>query len=540
MRKIDTNIAAIEAQLTQAGLFTPVPIGQRRGRCLMVVGTASDVGKSLLVAGLCRAYANRGLRVLPFKAQNMSNNAAVTVDADAPANVDGSPVRGEIGRAQALQARACRAERSVHMNPVLLKPENDIDCQVVLRGRVLGRSSASDYQRLKPGLMPAVLDSLERLRQQADLVIVEGAGSGGELYLRPQDISNMGLAEAADLPVLLLADESRGGVTAAVLGHHLLWSESERARVEGFVVNKFRGDPSVFAPAADTITAATGWPMRGLVRWFEGARRLPQEDSLALDAVAATSQRATGQHALTVAVLRLSRVANFDDLDPLAAESGVNLLWVQPGEPIPRNADVVVVPGSKATRTDLVFLRDQGWDHDLIAHVRHGGHVVGLCGGFQMLGSIVSDPQGVEGPPGDTKGLGLLDIQTVMGFDKRLVEIDCLDLASGTRVTGFEMHIGRTTGPDMAHPWLRLVNVQGVATPEGAVSTNGRVMGTYLHGVFEADGFRRNWLARMSGAILAATSVSVSYHARVEENLDAYAVQLECDMDLNSLFALAR
>lgn len=540
MNPAPTHLATLAEQLSQAALFTPAPTGQPLGRCLMVQGTASDVGKSLLVAGLCRAYTKRGLRVLPFKAQNMSNNAAVTVDADAPTPADGSPARGEIGRAQALQARACRAERSVHMNPVLLKPENDIDCQVVLRGRVLGRASASDYQRLKPGLMPAVLDSLLRLRQQADLVIVEGAGSGGEHYLRPQDISNMGLAEAANLPVLLLADESRGGVTAAVLGHHLLWSTSERARVVGFVVNKFRGDPQVFAPAADTIEAATGWPMRGLVRWFDGARRLPQEDSLALDAVTARRQAVPKPSVLTVAVLRLSRVANFDDLDPLAAEPGVNLLWVQAGEPIPRSADVVLLPGSKATRTDLAFLRAQGWDHDLIAHVRQGGHVVGICGGLQMLGHTVSDPQGIEGPPGDTAGLGLLAIQTVIGDTKRLADIDALDLASGSRVTGFEMHMGRTTGPDMARPWLQLVHAQGQATPEGAVSASGRVMGTYLHGVFEADGFRRHWLGRVAGEGGALADAALSYQRRVEDNLDAYAAQLENDLDLDALFALGR
>ncbi|MBK5915536.1 cobyric acid synthase [Rhodocyclus purpureus] len=555
--------------------FTPAPpahLAPRRARCLMIQGTASDVGKSLLVAGLCRAFANRGLAVRPFKAQNMSNNAAVTVDADLPPGPDDEARHGEIGRAQALQARACRVPRSVHMNPVLLKPESDIDCQVVLRGRVLGRASAAAYQTLKPQLLPAVLDSLTRLCQEADLVLIEGAGSGAEAYLRAQDISNMGLAEAADLPVLLLGDESRGGVTAAVLGHHLLWSESERARVRGVVVNKFRGDPAVFAPAAASIAGATGWPLLGLVRWFDGAARLPQEDSLALAAegagAAATAPAPGAARQLVVAVLRTPRIANFDDVDPLAGEPGVSLRWVQAGEPIPREADVVVLAGSKATRADLEFVRAQGWDHDLHAHVRHGGRVVGICAGFQMLGRVVRDPHGIEGDPGETAGLGLLDIETTIGGDKRLVEIDKVDRVSGCRVTGYEMHMGRSSGPGMARPWLRLADgpapdepreqggiaaegaatlaapgacgdyVDGGAIPEGAVSADGRVMGAYVHGLFAADDFRRHWLAQV-GSSDTAPGVP-DYEQRVDTLLDAYAAQLAEDLDLDALLTLAR
>ncbi|WP_430699152.1 cobyric acid synthase [Rubrivivax gelatinosus] len=504
--------------------FTPAPAAPRRARRLMVQGTGSDVGKSLLVAGLARAYARRGLVVQPFKAQNMSNNAAVAGEAEGAAS-------GEIGRAQALQARAAGVPRSVHQNPVLLKPETDVDAQVVLRGRVLGRWPAAGYQALKPRLLPAVLDSLERLSQQADLVLVEGAGCGAEAYLRPQDISNMGLAEAADLPVLLLGDESRGGVSAAAIGHHALWSASERARVAGLVVNKFRGDPAIFTPAATQITAATGWPLLGLVRWFDGAARLPQEDSLALDAAA--QQRARGG-SLVVAVLRTPRLANADDLDPLAAEPGVTLRWVQPGEPIPREAAVVVLAGSKATRADLEHVFAQGWQHDLHAHVRHGGHVVGLCAGFQMLGRAVHDPEGLEGEPGSTPGLGLLDIETTITADKRLLDLDALDAASGLRVRGYEMHMGRSTGAGLARPWLRL-DEGGGARAEGAVSADGRVMGSYVHGLFAADGWRRRWLDS-----LGAVGTGVDYEARVEALLDAYAAQLEADLDLDALLALAR
>jgi len=498
--------------------FDPAPAAPRRARRLMVQGTGSDVGKSLLVAGLARAYARRGLVVQPFKAQNMSNNAAVAGEAEGGGS-------GEIGRAQALQARAAGVPRSVHQNPVLLKPDSDVDAQVVLRGRVLGRWPAAGYQQLKPRLLPAVLDSLERLSQQADLVLIEGAGCGAEAYLRPQDISNMGLAEAADLPVLLLGDESRGGVTASAIGHHTLWSASERSRVAGVLVNKFRGDAAVFAPAAAQIEAATGWPVRGLVRWFDGAARLPQEDSLALDAAA---RRRSGG-GLVVAVLRTPRLANADDLDPLAAEPGVTLRWVQPGEPIPREARVVVIAGSKSTRADLAFVHAQGWTHDLHAHVRHGGHVVGLCAGLQMLGHAVHDPDGLEGEPGSTPGLGLLDLQTTITPAKRLLDVDALDAASGERVRGYEMHMGRSDGAALSRPWLRLD-----ARAEGAMSADGRVAGSYLHGLFAADGWRRRWLATLGVA------GGVDYDARVEALLDAYAAQLETDLDLDELLALAR
>ncbi|WP_040404691.1 cobyric acid synthase [Ectothiorhodospira sp. PHS-1] len=506
--------------------FTPLPNATpARARILMIQGTSADVGKSLLVAGLCRAYTRRGLTVRPFKAQNMSNNAAVTIDADAPPGPDGSPARGEIGRAQALQALACGAPCSVHMNPVLLKPQSDLTSQVVLRGRVLGSWAAADYQDLKPGLMPAVLDSLRRLAAEADLVLVEGAGSGAERYLRARDITNMGLAEAADIPVALLGEDARGGMTASVLGAHQLWTASERDRVSGYIVNRFRGDPRIFDPAREDMTGATGWPCLGLVRWFDGAARLAQEDSLALE-----QRRSRTGSGLLIAVPRLSRIANFDDLDPLAAEPGVNLCWVNPGEPIPRAADVVLLPGSKATRTDLEMLRREGWDIDILAHVRQGGGVVGLCAGYQMLGRVVRDPQGLEGPPGDTPGLGLLDLETTITRDKRLLDLDQLDRRSGQRVQGYEMHMGRTTGAGLARPWLMLDE-----GPEGAESADGRVMGAYVHGLFAGDGFRSHWLKRMGG------EAGELHHARqTQSTLDTLAVQLEEDLNLDRLWDISR
>jgi adenosylcobyric acid synthase len=501
------------------------PPPPRRGRSLMIQGTSSDVGKSLIVAGLCRAYARRGLKVAPFKAQNMSNNAAVTADSDLPPGPDGSRPCGEIGRAQALQARAAGLAPSIHMNPVLLKPQALVGSQVVLRGRPLGNWPARHYHKLKPQLMPAVLDSYRRVAAEADLVLVEGAGAGTETYLRHCDIANMRLAEDADLPVILLTDNDRGGAMAAVVGSWMLHEPEERARIAGYVVNKFRGYFSLYEPACRTITQTTGWPLLGVVRWAEMAARLPAEDALALE-----RPQAPGGAGLVIAVPQIARVANFDDLDPLSQEPGVDLRWVKPGQPIPAEADVVLLPGAKTTRASLEALRDQGWDVDIRAHVRRGGRVVGICAGFQMLGRLVCDPEGVEGPPGETPGLGLLDVETTIGCEKRLVAVDAQDVVTGARVTGYEMHMGLTEGPGLDRPWLRL---DGAA--EGAISADGRVMGAYVHGLFGADGFRRRWLAQMGGR-----ASSLDYEAGIEEALDALADQIEQDLDLDALLALAR
>lgn len=478
---------------------------------LMLLGTGSDVGKSLLVAGLARAYARRGLSVAPFKAQNMANNAAVTTEG------------GEIGRAQALQARAAGVAPSIHMNPVLLKPETDIDAQVVVQGRVLGRYSAAAYQSLKPKLLAQVCASLETLAASHDLVLVEGAGSGAERYLRPQDIANMGLAAAADLAAVLVGDESRGGVTAAAIGHHRLWTAAERARVKGVIVNKFRGDAAVFAPAAADIRAETGWPVLGLVRWSEAARLLPEEDSLG------HGRRRSEGDGLVIAVPELPRLANADDLDPLAAEPGVEIVWVRPGQPIPV-ADVILLLGSKAARAALEAVRREGWDGDIRSHWRRGGRVVGLCGGLQILGRSLRDPDGIEGPPGESVGLGLLALETTLTPRKTLAEIDATDAITGARLQGYEMHMGVSDGPDSARPWLR---PDGRA--EGAVSPDGRVMGSYLHGLFASDSFRAAWLAAQGVAAAAG-----SHDARIDRALDAFADDIEADLDLDALLALAR
>ncbi len=475
----------------------------------MLQGTGSNVGKSVLVAGLCRAALRRGLSVAPFKPQNMSNNAAVTADG------------GEIGRAQALQARACGLEPLTDMNPVLLKPETDIGAQVVVQGRRLTTTKARDYAALKPTLMGAVLESFGRLKARHDLVIVEGAGSPAEINLRAGDIANMGFAAAAGVPVVLCGDIDRGGVIAQIVGTQAVLASEDEALVRGFLVNKFRGDPALFDDGYAAIAERTGWRGYGVLPWFAEAWRLPAEDALDI----ASAPRREGLH---VVCLRLSRIANFDDLDPLAQEPGLRVTMLAPGAAIPGDADVVILPGSKSTRGDLAFLRDQGWDVDLQAHFRRGGHVLGICGGYQMLGASVADPDGIEGRPGETPGLGLLAVETVMGGDKRLSRVAAVHAATGQGFSGYEIHIGRTEGADCARPFATVAG-----RPEGAVSPDGRVAGSYLHGMFAEDGFRRAWLAGFGVAS------DLGYDGRVEAVLDALADHLEAHLDVAGLLELA-
>ncbi len=481
----------------------------------MLQGTGSDVGKSLLAAGLGRAYSRRGLEVRPFKPQNMSNNAAVTADG------------GEIGRAQALQARACGVAPTTDMNPVLLKPQSEIGAQVVIQGKVWGNAKARDYQALKTKLLPKVLESFRHLSAEADLIVVEGAGSAAEVNLRAGDIANMGFAEAAGVPVVLVGDIDRGGVIASIVGTHVLLGEVERARLAGYIVNKFRGDISLFDGGLDIITRRTNMESFGVVPFFADARRLPAEDALAVESYRASN----GAGALKVAVPVLSRIANFDDLDPLIAEPDVAVVFVEPGSAIPGDTDLVVLPGSKATLADLVYLRAEGWDLDIRAHLRRGGLVLGLCGGYQMLGRRLADPRGIEGPPGEAEGLGLLEVDTELAPDKTLTQTRGVELASGAPVTGYEMHVGVTARRGDARPMLELAG-----RPEGAVSADGRVFGCYLHGLFAADGFRHAFLER----IRQRQSSGLAYEAEVEKALDGLADHLEAHVKLDRLLEVAR
>ncbi|MEE2945885.1 MAG: cobyric acid synthase [Pseudomonadota bacterium] len=481
----------------------------------MIQGTGSNVGKSMLVAGLCRAAVRRGLFVAPFKPQNMSNNAAVTSDG------------GEIGRAQALQALACRMPLTVHMNPVLLKPETDVGAQVVVQGKRLTTAKARDYSKLKPTLMTSVLESFELLKSQHDLVIVEGAGSPAEVNLRQGDIANMGFAQASDTPVILAGDIDRGGVIAQLVGTQAVIDPEDAAMVRGFLVNKFRGDPSLFDNGYAFIKERTGWPGFGVLPYFSDAWKLPAEDALDIRG----SGRDPGRGGdLKIVCLGLSRIANFDDLDPLAQEPGVHLTMLRAGQVIPGDTDLVIIPGSKSTRGDLAFLRAQGWDVDLQAHLRRGGALLGICGGYQILGSSISDPEGIEGAPGETQGLGFLDVTTRMTSDKRLTETNAIHTASGQSFAGYEIHIGRTEGTDCERPFAQ-VNGRN----EGAVSLNGAVMGSYLHGMFADDGFRSAFLTSLGGE-----GSGTSYGQTVEDTLDALADHLETHLDVEGLLASAR
>jgi adenosylcobyric acid synthase len=478
-------------------------------RRIMIQGAGSNVGKSLLVAGLCRLFTRAGLTVRPFKPQNMSNNAAVAEG-------------GEIGRAQALQARACGVAPHVDMNPVLLKPESETGAQVIVQGKRLTTVKARDYAALKPQLLAPVLDSFHRLQAEADLVIVEGAGSPAEVNLRAGDIANMGFARAADVPVILTGDIDRGGVIAQLVGTQAVLDPSDAAMIRGFLINKFRGDPRLFDDGYRLIEARTGWQGLGVIPWFPDAHRLPAEDAADLGGT-----RGSGQ--FLIAVPHLNRIANFDDLDPLAQEPGVTLKIIKPGQPLPVEADLIILPGSKATIADLAHLRAQGWDIDLAAALRRGARVLGLCGGYQMLGREIADPDGIEGKPGSVPGLGLLDLVTTMTPDKRVTETTALHPASGTRVQGYEIHLGQTSGPDRARP---MFTVNGL--PEGAIRADGRVMGSYLHGMFTADPFRRAFLGS-----LGATPGNASYDQTVEQTLDALADHLAAHVDCDRLLTLA-
>jgi adenosylcobyric acid synthase len=481
-------------------------------RALMFQGTGSSVGKSVLVAGFARALTLRGLRVRPFKPQNMSNNAAVTQEG------------GEIGRAQALQARACRVAPSVHMNPVLLKPQSETGAQVVVHGRVVATARAREYQAMKPSLMPHVLHSFADMKAQADLVLVEGAGSASEINLRAGDIANMGFARAAGVPVILIGDIDRGGVIASLVGTKHVLAEQDAAYIRGFIVNRMRGDASLFAEGMEAIAAHTGWPALGLVPFFLDMHRLPAEDAADLQ------DRGSTGAPLRVAVPVLPCIANFDDLDPLAAEPGIELRLIRPGEPLPAPCDLVILPGSKATMADLAAFRAQGWDIDLLAHLRRGGRVLGLCGGLQMLGRSIADPDGIEGPPGCVAGLGLLELDTVLSGEKRLVAVQGTLAGCAGVFTGYEMHIGRSAGEALARPLLHLAD----GRPEGAISADGRVMGTYVHGLLAADGVRAAFLAR-----LGAQAALRHHEAEIEAVLDGLAAHLEAHVDIDRLLSLA-
>jgi len=481
---------------------------------LMIQGTGSDVGKSLIVAGLGRAYTRRGLTVRPFKPQNMSNNAAVTADG------------GEIGRAQALQACACGIEPGIHMNPILLKPETDTGAQVIVQGRRQATLKAREWMARRVDFMPAVLSSFAHLGAEADLVLIEGAGSPAEVNLRDGDIANMGFADAADVPVVLIGDIHRGGVIASIVGTFEIIEKADAARIRAFLINRFHGDPALFTDGVRLLEERTGRPCAGVVPYFAGASRLPAEDAVALDTV---SEKSDG--ALMIAVPRLSRIANFDDLDPLRLTPGISVEIIQPGKPLPGDAALIILPGTKSTIGDMHFMREQGWDIDIAAHVRRGGCVLGLCGGYQMLGKAIHDPDGLEGAAQSIEGLRLLDVETTLGQDKTLTGVEAVHVGSHHAITGYEMHLGQTKGADCDRPFSLIAE-----RAEGARSKDGLVEGTYLHGIFASDAFRATYLSGLG----MGEDGSFAYDGVVEETLDQLADHLEAHMDLDLLLDIAR
>jgi len=481
-----------------------------KAKAIMLQGTGSDVGKTVLVAGLCRLARRRGIDVRPFKPQNMSNNAAV---ADVPL-ADGTG--GEIGRAQWLQALACGVPSSVDMNPVLLKPQSETGSQIIVHGKVWGAAKGRDYQKIKPHLLDAVIESFEQLRAECDLVIVEGAGSPAEINLRDGDIANMGFATAANVPVVLVGDIDRGGVIASLVGTHTILPEEDRRMVRGFLINKFRGDVSLFDDGLTQIADFTGWKNFGVVPWLPEVSQLPAEDSVALQ----RSVSGLGSGPL-VAVPVLDRISNFDDIDPLKFERNLRVTFVHPSDGWPEEVKLVVLPGSKSTIADLNQFKALGWDVELQNHIERGGHVLGVCGGYQMLGKVVRDPDGIEGTAKGTAGLGLLDIETTLVPRKTVLNRIAADAVTGRELSGYEIHMGLTDGPDADHPMILLDG-----KPDGAISGDGRIRGSYLHGLFCDDDWRADYLQSIGIEPSGST-----YKAEVERVLDALADQLEKVVD---------
>ncbi len=457
-------------------------------KSIMFQGTGSDVGKSLLVAGLCRLFARRGLKVMPFKAQNMSNNAAVADDG------------GEIGRAQWLQAVAAGVAPSVHMNPVLLKPQADKTSQVIVLGKLAASMPAAQYHDYRKSLLPKIIESYNHLKKDADIVLVEGAGSPAEINLRENDIANMGFARAVNCPVVMVGDIERGGVIASLVGTNAVLDNADREMIKAFIVNKFRGDASLFLKGEQEITARTGWQNLGLVPHFAGLARLPQEDSLALAGNGKGEE--CRNFALKISALQTPHIANFDDFDPLMNDSDIKFSWVKAGEVIPADSDIVILPGSKSTIADLKFIRSQGWDIDLMAHKRRGGRIIGICGGYQMLGRSISDPQGIEGNAETVEGLGMLEADTVLTSEK---------IVRNVSPTGYEIHLGETTGK--------------------TVSDDGLVWGSYIHGAFADDEFRKQ---------LFKIDSNYNYKQNMNQILDDWADVLAENINIEQLLELAK
>ncbi len=494
-------------------------------KTLMVMGTASDVGKSVVATALCRAFARAGMRVAPFKAQNMSNNAAVC------------PGGGEIGRAQAVQAEACGLEPTVDMNPVLLKPESESGCQVVIRGRPRFHMRALEHDRYREAAWPEIVRSYRTLADQFDLIVIEGAGGAAEINLRHRDLVNWAIAELAEAPVLLVGDIGKGGVFAALVGTVELLTSAERRRVKGFLINKFRGDRSLLNGGLQFLEARTGVPVLGVLPYQE-TLQVPQEDSAALEGGTLRG----GSSPVTAAVVRLPRISNYTDFAPLEQERDVAVHYLSDPNGAP-NVDLLILPGTKNTIADLQWLRRTGWENYLVRHRRDGGWVMGICGGYQMLGQRILDPARIEGDVPEAIGLGLLDLATVFQAEKLTARVSAVHLPTGQPVAGYEIHAGRVIGAGAARVLFRIIEREGVPArePEGAYSEDGRVLGSSIHGLFDSAGFRRSFIDVVRGrkglAPLGGASAGDARAAR-ERAYDQIADLLEQHADFPLIAAL--
>jgi adenosylcobyric acid synthase len=496
---------------------------------LMIQGTGSFVGKSMIVAGLCRILKQDGYKVAPFKAQNMALNSFVTQEG------------GEMGRAQVVQAEAAGLDPHVDMNPILLKPNTDIGAQVILQGKVFSTMNADEYHRFKKEAIRSVLESYRRLAKNYQVIVIEGAGSPAEVNLREGDIANMGMAEAADAPVLLVGDIDKGGVFASLVGTLELLSMEERGRIKGFIINKFRGDLSLLTPGLEFLENKTGLPVLGVLPYLRDLY-LPEEDGVALEKF-----DSKGERQVNIAVLYLPHISNFTDFDPLEHEPGVNLRYVHPGQNI-EDADVVFLPGSKNTIEDLLFLKNEGYA-DEILRLRHSRKmVIGICGGFQMLGKTVRDPLGMETSLGEIEGLGLLNVETTLQREKMTFQVKAFPLIGQMPdrqepLLGYEIHMGETHRGTSHPPAFKIIERlnQKVEIEDGAVSPDGRVWGTYLHGLFDNDGFRLRFiesLRRQKGLQPSTRMEDLDYKAFKERSYDRLAAALRRDLDMKRIYGI--
>ena len=474
---------------------------------IMIQGTTSDAGKSTIVAGLCRLLKNRGESVAPFKPQNMALNSAVTVDG------------GEIGRAQAVQALAAGLEPHTDMNPVLLKPNSDTGAQVIIQGKAVTNLTAVDYHKYKPTAMKAVLESYNRLKEQYDWIIVEGAGSPAEINLRDRDIANMGFAEEVDCTVIIVGDIDRGGVFAHLTGTLDLLSESEQQRTLGFIINRFRGDIALLEPGLDWLEEKTNKKVFGVMPYLKGFH-LEAEDSVKTEQIIDSSQQV-----LNIVVPVFPHIANHTDLDALRLHPQVNLQFVTTGQ-IKPEADVIILAGSKSVQSDLDWLKQQGWQEQIQKHLRYSGKVIGICGGYQMLGQQLHDPNGIEGPAGSGEGLGLLDFETILEEQKQLAQVTGTFIWDNAEVSGYEIHMGISSGPALETPAVKLND-----KVDGIISKDNQIIGTYLHGLFDKESALQsllNWAGLKN-------IEHFNYEELREQELDRLADEMQQHIDIESL-----